>query len=143
MQDPSSFGSEELFSALTSDLCNSLTDASSMSASQAMRSLHQLCPKRFQHTNICDDGLLLFAMPNTLSVISVSNSSLRVTGLSNYGVDWTAETLTSGCASTRGLYRFIWSQDSTQQRVTRRLVTSLRLSVAVERHRYLRLAHFF
>jgi hypothetical protein len=40
MQDPPSFGSEELFSVPTSDLCKSLTNAPSVSASQAMRCLH-------------------------------------------------------------------------------------------------------
>ncbi len=37
---PPSFGSEELFSVPTSDLCKSLTNAPSVSASQAMRCLH-------------------------------------------------------------------------------------------------------
>ncbi len=94
MQDPHSFGSEKLLSVPTSDLCKRLTNAASVSASQAMRCLHQLCSKRFQTPQTSAMiACHIFALHYTLSVNTVGDSSLRFTRLSEYEHNWNAEPL--------------------------------------------------
>ena len=96
MQDPPSFGSEKLLSVPTSVLCKPLviTNAASVSASQAMRCLHQLCSKRLQTTQTSAMiACHIFVLHYTLSVNTVGDSSLRLTRLSEYEHNWLAEPL--------------------------------------------------
>ncbi len=92
MQDAPSFGSEKLLSVPTSDLCKRLTNAASVSASQAMRCLHQLCSKRFHITQTSAMiACHIFALHCILSVNTVGDRSLRFTALLEYEHSWNAE----------------------------------------------------
>ena len=52
----------------------------------------------------------IFALHNILSVNSASDSLLRVTGLSGYEHDWTAENSEHWLRMNRRSYRFNWSR---------------------------------
>ena len=100
-------GSEELFSAPTSDLCMSLPTASSMSAPQAIRFPASAVPKRFQHTNICDGGL--WHMLCIAQHLIYATAPYELQGCQIMGLTGPQKSLTSG-------WKVAWLQDSTQQR---------------------------
>ena len=133
MQHPATFVSEKLFSVPTSDLCKRLTKAASVSASQAMRCLIQLCYKRLQTKQTSAMiACHIFAPHYTLSVNSVGDSS-RFTRLSGYERVWTAEPLVHWLRIYKGVLPLRLELTKAKQHSTARAHTTRMLGGVFQR----------